>query len=202
MIENHKFENAKKHLFLEDIYPLLHETTKEKIDDIMLNGLNLKKSYHGEITRVVAFPKNEEEFKNYHYYFDKSNKTILVIGIPKIILGDIPINTPNAYLLLNCITEYQKPDPIHPSKGFQFHELKFQKLPSIIPLKWILGYFDENSDFFPNPSHIITQENSDELINSSKADILSEFHRRYPGIYLQLFDDKQNNTSNVETKEK
>ena len=34
------------------------------------------------------------------------------------------------------------------------------------------------------------------------ADILSEFHRRYPGIYLQLFDDKQNNTSNVETKEK
>ena len=166
------------------------------------NGLKLDKSYNGEISRVVNFPENEDEFKDYNYYFDRTQKTIVVIGIPKVILRDIPINSFYGHLLLNCVTEFQKPTPIAPTQGTQFHELKFQKLPSIIPLKWILGYFDENSDFFPNPSHIITQENSDELINSSKADILSEFHRRYPGIYLQLFDDKQNNTSNVETKEK
>lgn len=85
------------------------------------NGLKLDKSYNGEISRVVNFPENEDEFKDYNYYFDRTQKTIVVIGIPKVILG---------------------------------------------------------------------------------ADILSEFHRRYPGIYLQLFDDKQNNTLNVETKEK
>ena len=34
MINNKEFEEARKYLYLENLYPLLHETSKEKINDI------------------------------------------------------------------------------------------------------------------------------------------------------------------------
>ena len=176
---------------------------KKKLMIFFLNGLKLDKSYNGEIDRVVSFPKNEAEIKNYNYYFDRVPKTIVVFGIPKVILGNIPINSFNGHLLLNCITEFQRPTLINSTKEFQFRELKFQKLPSKIPPKWILGYFNENNNFSPNHCHIMAQENSNELITSSRLEILKEFHRRYPSIYLQLFDyNKKNNLSYLELEEK
>lgn len=99
MINNEKFEEARNSLYLEDTYSLLHETTKDKIDNILLNGLNLDKSYNAQISRVVAIPKTEEEFKNYNYYNDRIRKTIVVLGIPKTILDNIPINTTYAHLI-------------------------------------------------------------------------------------------------------
>lgn len=187
MIESSKFNKAKKYLYLESAYPLLHETSKEKIGSIMTKGLNLDKQYNGQIDRVVSFPKNEEEFKHYNYYMDRIKKTILVLGIPKIILGKISPYSANGHLLLNCITEFQNPKVKKPSNGFQFHELKRQKLFSTIPIKWILGYFDENSRFFPNPNYIMSQENAGELIVSSKQEILKKFYLTYPDLYHQLF---------------
>ncbi len=35
MIDNDKFEEAKQYLHLEELYPLLHESSKEKINDIL-----------------------------------------------------------------------------------------------------------------------------------------------------------------------
>lgn len=37
----------------------------------------------------------------------------------------------------------------------------------------------------------MAQENSNELILSSKKEILDEFHKRYPSVYLQLFSDNK-----------
>lgn len=199
MISDEKFEKAKQFLYLKDTYSLLHETTKDKINSILLNGLDLKKSYNGEITRVVTIPKNEDDFKNYNYYYDKSQKNILVIGVPKILLENIPINSTYAYLILNCIAEFKKPEQHYNDANFEFHQLKYQKFESTIPTKWITGYFDEDSNFFPNPNYIMAQENSDKLILSAKKDLLNEFNKRYPSIYSKLLRNYKENTSNVTT---
>lgn len=208
MINNEKFEKAREFLYLEKVYPLLHETKKDKISSIIEQGLKLDKSYNGEISRVVNIPKDEDEFKSYNYYYDRLKKTILVLGIPKTILGDIPINSMYGHLILNCITEFQKTQTLPENHTIQFHELKFQRLPSIISNKWIAGYFDEDNNFLPNPNFIMIQENSEELISFSKKAILEEFHRRYPAQYLQLFKYSNesvlpiNNSINFEQNQK
>lgn len=195
MITDEKFEEARKFLYLEDTYPLLHETRKDKIDNILSEGLNIEKSYNAQISRVVSIPKNEDEFKNYNYYSDRLKKTILVFGIPKIILGDVPINSTYAHLILNCIAEFKKPE-VHSTDGnFEFNQLRYQRRESTIPTKWMVGYFDEDNNFFPNKNYIMSQENSDELILSSKKEILDELHKRYPSIYLYLFGDNKDTSS-------
>ena len=204
MIDNNKFEEAKKYLYLDDSYPLLHETTQDKIDTILSKGLNINKSYNGEIDWIFSFPKNEDEFKNYSYYTDELNKAILVIGIPKCILADVPIYSTYGHLIANCISEFEKWQESALPEGFQFRTLKYQKLPSSIPTKWILGYFNENSDFFPNPNYILSQNNAEKLVESSRQYVISELHRRYTFLYDKLFGSKQtsNNDNSLSINER
>ena len=55
-----------------------------------------------------------------------------------------------------------------------------------------MGYFNENSDFFPNSNYILSQDNAEELLKSSRQDVLNELHRRYTFVYSQLFGSSRN----------
>lgn len=193
MISDEKFEEAKPYLYQESTITLLHETTSDKVEGIIKNGLNLAKSYNGEISRVVKFPKNDEEFKNYDYYMHRDLKTIVVLSIPKSVLGEISVPSFNGQLLLNCLSK--KEEPVTPNESWiQYKPPAHQRLASTIPTKWINGFFDEANNFIQNPNYILRQENSQELIELSKKELKEEFKKRYPAQYSSVFpeNDKVN----------
>ena len=49
MISDTDYHHFKNNLFLDLTYPLLHETSLEKADSILQNGISLKKEYNAQI---------------------------------------------------------------------------------------------------------------------------------------------------------
>lgn len=182
MITDEKFEEARPFLHLDDAYILLHETSPENADSILETGLRLKKEYNGKIKKILTVPKNENEIKNYYYHImDKSS--IIVLGIPNVVFGDIQQNTTYSTLFLNCLAEFEEKQNISDNS---FNNLRYQKLASTISNKWIIGYFDVDSNFIINNNYIMNQENYTELIEEEKEKLMNEFHRRYPSVYMEL----------------
>lgn len=182
MITDKKFEEARPFLHLDDAYILLHETSPKNANSIMGSGLKLKKEYNGKIKRIVSIPNSENEIKNYQYHLSDKN-SIIVLGIPNVVFGDIQQNTTYSTLFLNCLAEFEKKQNINNNS---FDNLRYQKLASTISNKWIIGYFDVDSNFVINNNYIMNQENYTQLIEEEKEKLMNEFHRRYPSVYMEL----------------
>lgn len=189
MISDEKFNEAKSDLYQDFTITFLHETTQDKISGILSNGLNLDKSYNGEIARVVNIAKTDDEIKNYNYYTFRDKKSIVVISVPNSIFGDIPPQSFEGILFLNCLSKREEPK-VPEGNWIQYKPVLNQRLPSNIPSKWINGVFDEDCNFIKNPNYILRQPNSKELIALSRLEILEEFKKRYPDKYSSLNSSK------------
>ena len=65
MISDSQFARARSALFLDSCLTFMHETKSDYTSSILAGGLNLDKSYNGEISRVVKQAQSEDEIKEY-----------------------------------------------------------------------------------------------------------------------------------------
>ena len=188
MISDSQFAKARNSLFLDSCLTYLHETKSDYTSSILSGGLMLDKSYNGEISRVVKQARTEDEIKEYNYYHDRDEKTIAVITIPKMILGDIDETSFKGQLFLNCISqriESKMPE----GNWLHYSKPSFERLPSIIPSKWVNGIFDEEGNFVENPAFILRMPDYKKQIEYSRQEILSEVKKRYPIQFSQMFSE-------------
>lgn len=188
MISDSQFAKARNSLFLDSCLTYLHETKSDYTSSILSGGLMLDKSYNGEISRVVKQARTEDEIKEYDYYHDRDEKTIAVITIPKMILGDIDETSFKGQLFLNCISqriESKMPE----GNWLHYSKPSFERLPSVIPSKWVNGIFDEEGNFIENPAFILRMPDYKKQIEYSKQEILSEVKKRYPIQFSQMFSE-------------
>ena len=188
MISDSQFAKARNSLFLDSCLTYLHETKSEYTSSILSGGLMLDKSYNGEISRVVKQARTEDEIKEYDYYHDRDEKTIAVITIPKMILGDIDETSFKGQLFLNCISqriESKMPE----GNWLHYSKPSFERLPSVIPSKWVNGIFDEEGNFVENPAFILRMPDYKKQIEYSRQEILSEVKKRYPIQFSQMFSE-------------
>jgi hypothetical protein len=199
MISDSQFSKAKSSLYLDSCLTYLHETKGDFTSSILSGGLMLDKSYNGEISRVVKQAKTDDEIKEYNYYHDRKDKAIAVITVPKSILGDIDPNSLKGQLFLNCIS--QRIESKMP-EGNWLHYTKptFERLPSIIPSKWINGVFDEQGNFLENPAFILRMPDYKKQIEYSKQEILAEVKKRYPMQFSQMFSEFAKDNSMFKTQ--
>lgn len=188
MISDIQFEKARNSLFLDSCLTFMHETKSDYTSSILAGGLNLDKSYNGEISRVVKQAKNEDEIKEYNYYHDRKEKTVAIITVPKSVLGDIDPTSFKGQLFLNCLS--QRIDPPKPEGNWlQYTRPAFERLPSIIPSKWVNGIFDEGGNFIENPAFILRMPDYKKQIEYSRQEILAEVKKRYPMQFSNLFSE-------------
>lgn len=180
MISDTDYNYFKDNLFLDSTYPLLHETSIDKVDSILQNGIYLKKEYNAQIDRVLSIPKSENEFKNYHYHASINNPAIVVVSIPKKLFKNIPLQSSTAHLFLNCLLEKEASSPIFQPSGMKVYPVKFQKYASTLPNVWINGYFSQSTGYVCNPEYILRQENSHDLLVSQETSVWKKFHDTYP----------------------
>jgi hypothetical protein len=188
MISDSQFAKARNSLFLDSCLTYLHETKSDYTSSILSGGLMLDKSYNGEISRVVKQARTEDEIKEYDYYHDRDEKTIAVITIPKMILGDIDETSFKGQLFLNCISqriESKMPE----GNWLHYSKPSFERLPSVIPSKWVNGIFDEEGNFIENPAFILRMPDYKKQIEYSRQEILSEVKKRYPIQFSQMFSE-------------
>ena len=188
MISDSQFAKARNSLFLDSCLTYLHETKSDYTSSILSGGLMLDKSYNGEISRVVKQARTEDEIKEYDYYHDRDEKTIAVITIPKIILGDMDETSFKGQLFLNCISqriESKMPE----GNWLHYSKPSFERLPSVIPSKWVNGIFDEEGNFVENPAFILRMPDYKKQIEYSRQEILSEVKKRYPIQFSQMFSE-------------
>ena len=188
MISDSQFAKARNSLFLDSCLTYLHETKSDYTSSILSGGLMLDKSYNGEISRVVKQARTEDEIKEYDYYHDRDEKTIAVITIPKMILGDIDETSFKGQLFLNCISqriESKMPE----GNWLHYSKPSFERLPSVIPSKWVNGIFDEEGNFVENPAFILRMPDYKKQIEYSRQEILSEVKKRYPIQFSQMFSE-------------
>ena len=188
MISDSQFAKARNSLFLDSCLTYLHETKSDYTSSILSGGLMLDKSYNGEISRVVKHARTEDEIKEYDYYHDRDEKTIAVITIPKMILGDIDETSFKGQLFLNCISqriESKMPE----GNWLHYSKPSFERLPSVIPSKWVNGIFDEEGNFLENPAFILRMPDYKKQIEYSRQEILSEVKKRYPIQFSQMFSE-------------
>lgn len=188
MISDSQFAKARSSLFLDSCLTYLHETKSDYTSSILSGGLMLDKSYNGEISRVVKQARTEDEIKEYDYYHDRDEKTIAVITIPKMILGDIDETSFKGQLFLNCISqriESKMPE----GNWLHYSKPSFERLPSVIPSKWVNGIFDEEGNFVENPAFILRMPDYKKQIEYSRQEILSEVKKRYPIQFSQMFSE-------------
>ena len=186
MISDSQFAKARNSLFLDSCLTYLHETKSDYTSSILSGGLMLDKSYNGEISRVVKQARTEDEIKEYDYYHDRDEKTIAVITIPKMILGDIDETSFKGQLFLNCISqriESKMPE----GNWLHYSKPSFERLPSVIPSKWVNGIFDEEGNFVENPAFILRMPDYKKQIEYSRQEILSEVKKRYLMQFSNLF---------------
>lgn len=194
MISDSQFARARNALFLDSCLTFMHETKSDYTSSILAGGLNLDKSYNGEISRVVKQAQSEDEIKEYDYYHDRKDKTIAIITIPKSILGSIDPASFKGQLFLNCIS--QRIEPKMPEGNWlHYSRPAFERLPSVIPSKWINGVFDEEGNFIENPSFILRMPDYKKQIEYSRQEILSEVKKRYPLQFSQMFSEFAENNS-------
>lgn len=188
MISDIQFEKARNSLFLDSCLTFMHETKSDYTSSILAGGLNLDKSYNGEISRVVKQAKNEDEIKEYNYYHDRKEKTVAIITVPKSVLGDIDPTSFKGQLFLNCLS--QRIEPAKPEGNWlQYTRPTFERLPSIIPSKWVNGIFDEGGNFIENPAFILRMPDYKKQIEYSRQEILAEVKKRYPMQFSNLFSE-------------
>lgn len=194
MISDSQFDKARNSLFLDSCLTFMHETKSDYTSSILAGGLHLDKTYNGEISRVVKQARTEDEIKEYNYYHDRKEKTIAIITVPKAVLGDIDPSSFKGQLFLNCIS--QRIEPKMPEGNWlQYSRPTFERLPSIIPSKWINGVFDEEGNFQENPAFILRMPDYHKQIEYSRQEILSEVKKRYPIQFSELFSEfAKNNT--------
>lgn len=188
MISDSQFAKARNSLFLDSCLTYLHETKSDYTSSILSGGLMLDKSYNGEISRVVKQARTKDEIKEYDYYHDRDEKTIAVITIPKMILGDIDETSFKGQLFLNCISqriESKMPE----GNWLHYSKPSFERLPSVIPSKWVNGIFDEEGNFVENPAFILRMPDYKKQIEYSRQEILSEVKKRYPIQFSQMFSE-------------
>ena len=188
MISDSQFAKARNSLFLDSCLTYLHETKSDYTSSILSGGLMLDKSYNGEISRVVKQARTEDEIKEYDYYHDRDEKTIAVITIPKMILGDIDETSFKGQLFLNCISqriESKMPE----GNWLHYSKPSFERLPSVIPSKWVNGIFDEEGNFIENPAFILRMPDYKKQVEYSRQEILSEVKKRYPIQFSQMFSE-------------
>ena len=188
MISDSQFAKARNSLFLDSCLTYLHETKSDYTSSILSGGLMLDKSYNGEISRVVKQARTEDEIKEYDYYHDRDEKTIAVITIPKMILGDIDETSFKGQLFLNCISqriESKMPE----GNWLHYSKPSFERLPSVIHSKWVNGIFDEEGNFIENPAFILRMPDYKKQIEYSRQEILSEVKKRYPIQFSQMFSE-------------
>lgn len=188
MISDIQFEKARNSLFLDSCLTFMHETKSDYTSSILAGGLNLDKSYNGEISRVVKQAKNEDEIKEYNYYHDRQEKTVAIITIPKSVLGDIDPTSFKGQLFLNCLSQRIEP-PKPEGNWLQYTRPTFERLPSIIPSKWVNGIFDEGGNFIENPAFILRMPDYKKQIEYSRQEILAEVKKRYPMQFSNLFSE-------------
>ena len=188
MISDIQFEKARNSLFLDSCLTFMHETKSDYTSSILAGGLNLDKSYNGEISRVVKQAKNEDEIKEYNYYHDRKEKTVAIITVPKSVLGDIDPTSFKGQLFLNCLSQRIEP-PKPEGNWLQYTRPTFERLPSIIPSKWVNGIFDEGGNFIENPAFILRMPDYKKQIEYSRQEILAEVKKRYPMQYSNLFSE-------------
>jgi hypothetical protein len=188
MISDIQFEKARNSLFLDSCLTFMHETKSDYTSSILAGGLNLDKSYNGEISRVVKQAKNEDEIKEYNYYHDRKEKTIAIITVPKSVLGDIDPTSFKGQLFLNCLSQRIEP-PKPEGNWLQYTRPTFERLPSIIPSKWVNGIFDEGGNFIENPAFILRMPDYKKQIEYSRQEILAEVKKRYPMQFSNLFSE-------------
>lgn len=126
MISDIDYKHFKDNLFLDSTYPLLHETTMDKVDSIFQSGIHLKKEYNAQIDRILSVPKSEDEFKNYHYHASITDPAIVVVSIPKGLFRHISPQTSTAHLFLNCFLQKDEPSSVSTS-NMKIYPIKFQK---------------------------------------------------------------------------
>lgn len=180
MISDTDYHHFKNNLFLDLTYPLLHETSLEKADSILQNGISLKKEYNAQIDRVLSIPKSEDDFKNYHYHVSITNPAIIVVSIPKSLFRNIPLQTSTAHLLLNCFLQKETPSPNPQTAGMKIYPVKFEKCASTLPNLWINGYFNQSTGYVCNPQYILRQKQSKDLLVSQETSIWKKFRETYP----------------------
>ena len=188
MISDSQFAKARNSLFLDSCLTYLHETKSDYTSSILSGGLMHDKSYNGEISRVVKQARTEDEIKEYDYYHDRDEKTIAVITIPKMILGDIDETSFKGQLFLNCISqriESKMPE----GNWLHYSKPSFERLPSVIPSKWVNGIFDEEGNFVENTAFILRMPDYKKQIEYSRQEILSEVKKRYPIQFSQMFSE-------------
>lgn len=188
MISDIQFEKARNSLFLDSCLTFMHETKSDYTSSILAGGLNLDKSYNGEISRVVKQAKNEDEIKEYNYYHDRKEKTVAIITVPKSVLGDIDPTSFKGQLFLNCLSQRIEP-PKPEGNWLQYTRPTFERLPSIIPSKWVNGIFDEGGNFIENPAFILRMPDYKKQIEYSRQEILAEVKKRYPIQFSNLFSE-------------
>ena len=188
MISDIQFEKARNSLFLDSCLTFMHETKSDYTSSILAGGLNLDKSYNGEISRVVKQAKNENEIKEYNYYHDRKEKTVAIITVPKSVLGDIDPTSFKGQLFLNCLSQRIEP-PKPEGNWLQYTRPTFERLPSIIPSKWVNGIFDESGNFIENPAFILRMPDYKKQIEYSRQEILAEVKKRYPMQFSNLFSE-------------
>lgn len=188
MISDIQFEKARNSLFLDSCLTFMHETKSDYTSSILAGGLNLDKSYNGEISRVVKQAKNEDEIKEYNYYHDRKEKTVAIITVPKSVLGDIDPTSFKGQLFLNCLSQRIEP-PKPEGNWLQYTRPTFERLPSIIPSKWVNGIFDEGGNFIENPAFILRMPDYKKQIEYSRQEILAEVKKRYPMQFSNLFSE-------------
>ncbi len=180
MISDIDYNDFKNNLFLDLTYPLLHETSLEKADSILQNGISLKKEYNAQIDRVVSIPKSENDFKNYHYHASITNPAIIVVSIPKKLLRNIQLHTSTAHLFLNCLLQKASPSSNIQTSGMKIYPVKFEKYASTLPNIWINGYFNSRIGYVCNPNYILRQEHAQDLLDFQEASIWKKFSETYP----------------------
>lgn len=188
MISDIQFEKARNSLFLDSCLTFMHETKSDYTSSILAGGLNLDKSYNGEISRVVKQAKNEDEIKEYNYYHDRKEKTVAIITVPKSVLGNIDPTSFKGQLFLNCLSQRIEP-PKPEGNWLQYTRPTFERLPSIIPSKWVNGIFDEGGNFIENPAFILRMPDYKKQIEYSRQEILAEVKKRYPIQFSNLFSE-------------
>ena len=188
MISDIQFEKARNSLFLDSCLTFMHETKSDYTSSILAGGLNLDKSYNGEISRVVKQAKSEDEIKEYNYYHDRKEKTVAIITVPKSVLGDIDPTSFKGQLFLNCLSQRIEP-PKPEGNWLQYTRPTFERLPSIIPSKWVNGIFDEGGNFIENPAFILRMPDYKKQIEYSRQEILAEVKKRYPMQFSNLFSE-------------
>lgn len=188
MISDIQFEKARNSLFLDSCLTFMHETKSDYTSSILAGGLNLDKSYNGEISRVVKQAKNEDEIKEYNYYHDRKEKAVAIITVPKSVLGDIDPTSFKGQLFLNCLSQRIEP-PKPEGNWLQYTRPTFERLPSIIPSKWVNGIFDEGGNFIENPAFILRMPDYKKQIEYSRQEILAEVKKRYPMQFSNLFSE-------------